>query len=1105
MLRTQDCMLYPLCALLGFGTRAYGCTLRRSCDHTPPMMTRLSDYYVMDHRASSDRARSVRNRYAATLSAIPPPHHVSSHWLRRVHQRMLGRQTHDPSTHPYLRRIRSLQARCLAPDQLPSRHLSDAHVVYAVFCISSRRGLRTSRIYVGETGTGVIARFQRHIGLCSKIMRAALHDQDHPNPMHFFMARHDWRTFRIVPLERIRTHGLSAPALKAEREKRERFWTVLLHAFVPHGFNVKGKDMRFRATAGLPYVQPVPLPAASQHVVQPMAQPPSPHLPPGEHLALPPPDQLLAPPEGHPPHPPAGPVPVAAPHPRVFGYRDYARRVRFLSMFSASPLFRLDFLDRYLRVNLHRMLLCLRHNSHQDLHISLSDHARLSSMLSTYLGVERHRTAATCPPLISLYNTRAWDLVKVQNLLRDDSITSLLPQAVRTIIGRKGDPLAVWKYGKTLGQIVFNYPSLGRWLPDEALEIIETTPCACSSPAFAPYVHPSCGHVLTTDMSIVRDPHLRALLEKGTKFRPDVPDVDLPTHIDPSDPVGAMMFVFQQGLKSFVATMEKRFSIGAFQFHAWSAGVLHALGNRLAWLHEHSAAFRAQAASMDRQGTHPTHHSSFTKADSKTVRKLQQHFVFTFVDKGANNFAVMCKKHYMHILKSALATPTYSLSHESSSQIAERHAAWLATHGAQHPSPPGQTRADEPPPPLPVPYFYASIKFHKEPPSVRFIAGARGSTLEALSLWLTSAYRVLLPEADSLWSHTYQRANIHCPSSWILTRSEDLLPVLHTVNSSIPRASRAGAGLKFSTFDFSTLYTTLPLDELVQRMTQLHNRLFQHHHDNHPGELFLNLSWHKGESKWTADRGTDTKDKKYVTADILSTWLAYLVQNTYVTHGSEVYKQDIGIPMGTNCAVFVANLFLYTYELDHVTALVQRVEDNVDVDDALSLLKHHRWVKRFVDDLFAAGHPQFASLIPTIYPPSLTVTLSADAPAVDYLDMHISLTSKQYWGVDIFDKRRQAKFAHLHLLKYPPIDSVLGASAKYGVLTSQFHRFRRLCTQMGNFVSELTLLLTTLVDKGYSRTRLLSRLRALLYAAEGLFGVGSGALFTAVRRQVLLD
>ena len=130
--------------------------------------------------------------------------------------------------------------------------------------------------------------------------------------------------------------------------------------------------------------------------------------------------------------------------------------------------------------------------------------------------------------------------------------------------------------------------------------------------------------------------------------------------------------------------------------------------------------------------------------------------------------------------------------------------------------------------------------------------------------------------------------------------------------------------------------------------------------------------------------------------------------------------------------------------------------------------------------------------------------MSADAPAVDYLDMHISLTREHYWGVDIFDKRRQAKFAHLHLLKYPPIDSVLGASAKYGVLTSQFHRFKRLCTQSGNFISELALLVSTLVAKGYSPTRLLTRLRALLHAHEGMFGTSSGALFTSVRRQVLL-
>jgi hypothetical protein len=484
------------------------------------------------------------------------------------------------------------------------------------------------------------------------------------------------------------------------------------------------------------------------------------------------------------------------------------------------------------------------------------------------------------------------------------------------------------------------------------------------------------------------------------------------------------------------------------------------------------------------------------------VRSLQKDFVFTFVDKGANNFAIMCKKHYLLTLQQELATPTYTITPDSTLTITTRHQQWLKERNIQQPVA-KQADPDEEPDPLPLPYLYASVKFHKDPPSVRFIAGARGSSLEVLSLWLTSAYRMLLPEADSLWSHIYGRVDLTCDSSWILIRSDDFLPIVHDLNSSVPRTSRSTANVRLQTFEFSTLYTTLGLAELKQRMAHLHTTLFAHHLANHPEERFLHLSFYKGDSSWAKERRSDTTTAKFVTADVLTEWLSYLVDNTYVTHGSATYKQDIGIPMGTHRAVFVANLFLYTYELDHISALVNNVQNNVDAELSISLLTRHCRVKRFVDDLIAVDHPDMPRLVNDIYPPMLTVNLSADDVRVDFLDMHIHLTSDSHWAVSIYDKRRLPQFAHLHLIKYPHINSALGESAKYGVLTSQFHRYRRLCTEVGNFTSEVALLVRTLSGKGYCLRRLLSRLKALLHAYRGQFGAGAGALYTDIRRQVL--
>ena len=44
--------------------------------------------------------------------------------------------------------------------------------------------------------------------------------------------------------------------------------------------------------------------------------------------------------------------------------------------------------------------------------------------------------------------------------------------------------------------------------------------------------------------------------------------------------------------------------------------------------------------------------------------------------------------------------------------------------------------------------------------------------------------------------------------------------------------------------------------------------------------------------------------------------LVYPLDNTFIRFGTKLYRQTIGIPMGNNCAPFVAGLFLFCYERD---------------------------------------------------------------------------------------------------------------------------------------------------------------------------------------------
>ena len=62
--------------------------------------------------------------------------------------------------------------------------------------------------------------------------------------------------------------------------------------------------------------------------------------------------------------------------------------------------------------------------------------------------------------------------------------------------------------------------------------------------------------------------------------------------------------------------------------------------------------------------------------------------------------------------------------------------------------------------------------------------------------------------------------------------------------------------------------------------------------------------------------------------------LSYLLDNIYIRFGTKLYRQIVRIPMGTNCAPLVADLFLYCYERDFMDSLNH--DNQADVIEAFN-------------------------------------------------------------------------------------------------------------------------------------------------------------------------
>ena len=114
--------------------------------------------------------------------------------------------------------------------------------------------------------------------------------------------------------------------------------------------------------------------------------------------------------------------------------------------------------------------------------------------------------------------------------------------------------------------------------------------------------------------------------------------------------------------------------------------------------------------------------------------------------------------------------------------------------------------------------------------------------------------------------------------------------------------------------------------------------------------------------------------------------LIYLLDNIYIRFGTKLYRQFVGIPMGTNCAPFVADLFSFCYERDFMTSLS-------DVKQA-EIIEAFKSTSRYLDDLLNIDNPYFEGMVNRIYPPELQLNKAntSDTEA-SLLDLHLSISN----------------------------------------------------------------------------------------------------------------
>ena len=114
------------------------------------------------------------------------------------------------------------------------------------------------------------------------------------------------------------------------------------------------------------------------------------------------------------------------------------------------------------------------------------------------------------------------------------------------------------------------------------------------------------------------------------------------------------------------------------------------------------------------------------------------------------------------------------------------------------------------------------------------------------------------------------------------------------------------------TYDFSTLYTTLPHSLIKEKLIDLNERVFKRK------ELLLYIACNATNAFFTNE---DYQRYTLWSCQTVIEALTLLLYNIYIRFGTKIYRQIVGIPMGPNCAPLVAGLFLFCYERDFMKSL----------------------------------------------------------------------------------------------------------------------------------------------------------------------------------------
>ena len=620
--------------------------------------------------------------------------------------------------------------------------------------------------------------------------------------------------------------------------------------------------------------------------------------------------------------------------------------------------------------------------------------------------------------LILKFINKGMEHINLSNILNaPDSIQSLpLPlqddQKIPKVVMKLSSPIrsSIMNYEQTVRSIHFD--------TDEEISFFTNSetgsifPCSCAESNFCDPHHK---HVVTGDLRIIENPKLRKLLAKGPNYR-EAKTINF----------SKCREEIERTITECASSLSKKYSMHAKDFENWVKIIKQKTLDKI----------RELKSKIVPQQSKPILENEEVK---RYLKEFHDRYVVVPIDKAANNIAVICKRFYVFRLLQEIGTlgtesRTYQLSDKNRDEIISTNLELSEQYGL---------KLSEKQRSLPIMYW--TPKMHYTPSRARFIVSSAVCSTKPLSRVVSNTFKHIFKQVQSF--HAKSKFYKNYNRFWVIENSQPLIDKLDVINTK-------KKAKEVSTFDFSTLYTNLPHDDLLRVLNEIIDFVFDGGNRNYIGFNDYKVFWMK-----------KRKGKKYFSRNRLKAVVEHLITNTYFEVGNLLVRQSIGIPMGIDPAPFWANLYLYSYENKFILVLIK--SDKARARNFLNAM-------RFIDDECNLNDSkEFSKSFQDIYPPHLQLKCEHEGIHATFLELDI-LVKEDIYVYKLFDKRDDFPFS---IVRMPDLTGNIPSSMYYGSIMSEFLRIARCTLLLSDFIPRAKKLFVRMATQGGTQLRVLQQIK----------------------------